>query len=91
MFHPEGDRLVGTVVPNVPTWAVFYDSREDSLLTAPIMFFNVWEIRAYGKLCVEMHPVSFSTDGLGEVSELNNFLGLSLVETPDPEAWTREI
>lgn len=91
MFHPKGDRLVTSVVPNIPTWAIFYDFLEDRLQADPVMFFNVWESRSDGKPCEEIHSVVFFTNGLEEATDSDNFLGLSLVEEPDPEGWKETI
>ena len=66
-IHSRGDKLTGTVVPAVPTWAVFYDPSSDDLMIDPVLFYTVWQaVFENGESGSEIHPISFSSDGLCE-------------------------
>jgi|GEM_PF-2282167 len=82
-------RLAGTVVPNIPTWCVFYDSGVDMLYTEPVMCFAVW---AEGDEA-SFSPVPFSGTYLEELSSCYNpdYLGLSLCAKPERKDWEMQI
>lgn len=81
-------RLAGTVVPNIPTWCVFYDCGADMLYTEPVMCFAVW---AEGDEA-SFSPVPFSADYLEEISSVHiDYLGLSLSSRPERKDWETQI
>ena len=91
-IHTKGARLTGTVVPAVPTWAIFCDPRSGELFADPVLYYTVWQIICDdGESYLRNLPISLSGDDLIEPDDADNFLGLSLTETPDREAWTNQI
>lgn len=97
-FNGEGQRLVGSVAPSVPLWAVFTD--EGKVCTAEILLLNIYEVRyeaqdpagdAEERVTTEIVPVAFDSLELCEIEGVDNFIGISLEKDPDPAAWAGEI
>ena len=78
---------VKTVVPNVPTWAVYYDEDKDEIFTVPVLWFESrYNDKEEGFDLFE--AVAFSPEDMQERScRVSNFLGLSLTEKVDRKDW----
>lgn len=97
MFHPvkEKPQLVSTIAPSKPLFAVYYDDGQDMLFTEPVMVFNVWQ-KTHGTgqneaRYADVQPVTFTDDCLQEISDADNYLGLSETEEPDRDDWQIQI
>jgi len=82
---------VKTVVPNIPTWAVYYDMGLDVLNTFPVLWYEAeWddEDKEYGYF----QAVTFSMNmDLSPIGNDVNLLGISLTETVSRSDWEEEI
>jgi hypothetical protein len=86
----EQKRLVGTVVPNVPTWAVYWDKDDDVVWVEPILFYSIWEHKLGDGVVSSISPVPFCSEYLDDEEENNEqFQGLSLTRDVVPEEWKR--
>jgi hypothetical protein len=89
-------RLVSSVAPTVPTWAV-YLTASGELSTERVMLLNVYEALyrdPQGRLerYVIAVPVVLEDGSLEEEEGYtSNFVGLSLDESPSPEDWATKI
>jgi len=86
-IRQENSKFVGTVIPQIPTWSVFYIEEKDKLETSRVMFYTIWEFELGNRKRLDIRPVSFTSDFLEEDEETSNFLGLSLTETPSENDW----
>ena len=82
---------IKTVVPNIPTWAVYYDMGLDVLNTFPVLWYEAeWddEDKEFGYF----QAVSFSMQmDLSPIGNDVNLLGISLTESVIREDWEEEI
>jgi hypothetical protein len=79
-------KFLGTVVPHIPTWAV-YGQEDGTTITEPVLIYTVYEgSLSDGSPFTEFRAVPFNWEYLDEDDSVN-LLGLSLTETPDPKAW----
>jgi len=83
-------RLISTIPPHAPTWAVYYWDGE--LHTLPVVAFAVWEDESFTRRVADVRPLTFSREGVSEETYFGtNFLGLSTTEAPKAEDWADEI
>ena len=97
-------RLVSTISPDSPTWAVYYRWNRDDIVTRPVLCYNVWEFTRPNEAgntskTALVFPVIWNR--LGEFVEEDkwnlpasaspNYLGLSSTASPTKEQWQNEI
>ena len=82
---------IKTVVPNVPTWAVYYDADPDVLTTYPVLWYEAeWddEDKEFGYF----QPVAFPRNlDLSPCGNDVNLLGISLTDSVIRGDWEEEI
>lgn len=99
MPKSEDIRVVGTVVPPVPVYAVYVDIDTGKLFTRPVVCFVAREFvtrPGHVSTDVRLYPIALSKDLNQMIEESmplnsNGFLGLSEELEPKKDAWNNEI
>ena len=89
------NKIITAFAPSVPLWAVFFDSDEEKLVTAPVvaMCLVEGEDEESGELWREIRPyVLFAADGdVTDPIDSFNFLGYDTTAKPKKSDWRQEI
>ena len=83
------------VTPTKPCWAVFLDDDNVTPFVKPVFYFvvtgSVDDDFPDNEPIFDFAPYCLYSDGLENVSEFGNYLGLSEREMVEPEHWQDEI